>query len=153
MDPSKPHPWNDDEIGQFARAHVRFTAEAEPERMRPLLPAGVDVLTLVSPAMRARLDEEARGFAAEHMTDLATWFQPDHAGYALTMTRMGWPSDFWGVALHLASPLIVTAYADQVRHDASAAVAYDTARYRLTEAAAALPAVLLDVHADGLLHV
>lgn len=163
------HTWDDDEVAEFAASYVSDAALVTwLDHCEEMSNAGVTVdgyawtdtaearahaALLVDPAMRARLDREARRFAAEHTTDLATWFDPDHAGHDLWMNRTGQGTGFWSRYLPTDPAKVFSAYALDVRRKPDAVAEFDAAKERLGDAARALPYAETYVGDDGRIYL
>lgn len=166
-----PQMWGAREVDVFTEAHVAYAALAQwLDHCEEMAGQGVmvdgyawtddedgvalaDAVSRVDPRMREVLTRQARAFAAEHLADLSTWFDPSQAGYDLWMTRTGQGTGFWSRYLPTDRDDTFSRYAVRVRHDPAEVAEFDAAKQRLSDAAHALPHVETYVVADGRIHL
>lgn len=87
---------------------------------------------------RARLDEDARGFADTHGETLAKWLSPEQAGHDLFLTRNLHGVGFWARYLPTDPAYQFSQFALENRRDPLTVAAFDADMARLTEAARGL---------------
>lgn len=127
--------WDDGQIETFLDGYVSAAVETLADDEREKITADVAPYTLLVGADRTDLRGTARMFYDHNASDLATWFDPHHAGYDLWMTHNREDVGYW--ACHLAttdSHEIFSAYAVPLRHNPGPWVAeFDAAKARLSE--------------------
>lgn len=127
--------WDDAQLDTFADGYVWAALETLADDEREKITADVAPYTLLVDGDRTDLRVAARSFYDDNASDLATWFDPHHAGYDLWMTHNREDVGYWARYLKTTdSPEIFSEYAVPLRHNPGPWVAeFDAAKARLSE--------------------